>query len=342
LRAPCPLPAGECTPRQCSAPLAPAKNPASSRCGAAVLARCSPLLLAPVDDAWRRTLRVPCPFPCRTPRSAYPRIDPAIITLITAGDWALLGRKAEWPTGRCGVGARVANNAADLNCTKGTRRPLCITLQSVRLHGARRAHPVDRRRSPRCAAPHRALSPRAPPPLRPSRYSTLAGFLEVGETLEQALVREVEEESAVAVAPGSIRRGRGGGEGRGHEPGPICGLVKARTCQTFHPAAVSSATAWSRAPSARAVSFAPPCTLTSPPPPGRYVASQPWPFPRSLMVGFRAQAAAATGGGGGPRGLDLLQGPGRAAAMDVGIRRAGPRSVFRSDCRGATNGRPVL
>lgn len=34
-------------------------------------------------------------------RSVYPRIDPAIITLVTAGeDWCLLGRKKGWPRGR--------------------------------------------------------------------------------------------------------------------------------------------------------------------------------------------------------------------------------------------------
>jgi hypothetical protein len=37
-------------------------------------------------------------------RLLYPRIDPAIITLISAGDWALLGRKEGWPTGRWGAG----------------------------------------------------------------------------------------------------------------------------------------------------------------------------------------------------------------------------------------------
>ncbi len=58
----------------------------------------------------------------------------------------------------------------------------------------------------------------------PRRYSTLAGFVEPGETLEQTLVREVYEESAVRV----------------------------RSC--------------------------------------RYLASQPWPFPSSLMLGFVAEA----------------------------------------------------
>ncbi|MGY1410901.1 NAD(+) diphosphatase [Luteimonas sp. A611] len=58
----------------------------------------------------------------------------------------------------------------------------------------------------------------------PRRYSTLAGFVEPGETLEQTVVREVFEESAVRV----------------------------RSC--------------------------------------RYLASQPWPFPSSLMLGFVAEA----------------------------------------------------
>ena len=58
----------------------------------------------------------------------------------------------------------------------------------------------------------------------PGRYSVLAGFVEPGESLEQTVVREVFEESAVRV----------------------------RRC--------------------------------------RYLASQPWPFPSSLMLGFEAEA----------------------------------------------------
>ena len=57
----------------------------------------------------------------------------------------------------------------------------------------------------------------------PGRYSTLAGFVEPGESAEQALVREVREESGLLVRD------------------------------------------------------------------LRYVASQPWPFPSSLMLGFRAR-----------------------------------------------------
>ena len=86
----------------------------------------------------------------------FPRIDPAIIVLVTSGERCLLGRKPEWP---------------------------------------------------------------------PKRYSTLAGFVEPGESLEAAVVREVGEETSVDVE--SVR----------------------------------------------------------------YFASQPWPFPSSLMLGFRAEAA---------------------------------------------------
>ncbi|HEU4781451.1 MAG TPA: NAD(+) diphosphatase [Steroidobacteraceae bacterium] len=88
---------------------------------------------------------------------AFPRLDPAIIVLVTdaPGERALLGRQASW---------------------------------------------------------------------EPGRYSTIAGFVEPGESLEDAVVREVEEETGV-----------------------LTGDVE-------------------------------------------YVASQPWPFPSSLMLGFRAVA----------------------------------------------------
>jgi NAD+ diphosphatase len=87
----------------------------------------------------------------------FPRLDPAIIVLVTDGERALLGRQASWPVGR---------------------------------------------------------------------YSTIAGFVEPGESLEDAVAREVMEETGVAV----------GG--------------------------------------------------------ARYDSSQPWPFPASLMIGFRARAPA--------------------------------------------------
>ena len=88
---------------------------------------------------------------------AFPRLDPAIIVLVTdpTGERALLGRQSSWAAGR---------------------------------------------------------------------YSTIAGFVEPGESLEDAVIREVEEETGV-----------------------VAGDVE-------------------------------------------YVASQPWPFPSSLMLGFRAVA----------------------------------------------------
>ena len=85
----------------------------------------------------------------------FPRLDPAIIVLVTDGQRCLLGRQAAWPKGR---------------------------------------------------------------------YSTIAGFVEHSETLEAAVVREVHEETDIRV----------------HHP--------------------------------------------------RYISSQPWPYPGSLMLGFRAEA----------------------------------------------------
>jgi len=88
-------------------------------------------------------------------RENFPRIDPAIITMVTSGDRCLMGRQAVWPE---------------------------------------------------------------------NSYSTLAGFVEPGETLESAVAREVFEETGVRVTN------------------------------------------------------------------VRYRASQPWPFPNSIMLGFTAEA----------------------------------------------------
>jgi len=97
---------------------------------------------------------------CSNPACAeefFPRLDPAIIVLVSDGERALLGRQASWP---------------------------------------------------------------------PRRYSTIAGFVEQGESLEDAVAREVEEETGVRIVS------------------------------------------------------------------ARYESSQPWPFPSSLMLGFRALAEA--------------------------------------------------
>ena len=97
-----------------------------------------------------------CTHP-QTPHEFFPRIDPAIIVLVSDGERALLGRQPSWP---------------------------------------------------------------------PGRYSTIAGFVEPGESLEDAVAREVHEETGVDV-------------------------------DEVH-----------------------------------YQSSQPWPFPASLMLGFRATAGA--------------------------------------------------
>ena len=99
---------------------------------------------------------------CPNPHCAeefFPRLDPAIIVLVTDGERALLGRQASWPA---------------------------------------------------------------------RRYSTIAGFVEPGESLEDAVAREVAEETGVEVQSVS------------------------------------------------------------------YDSSQPWPFPASLMLGFRATARPAS------------------------------------------------
>ena len=94
----------------------------------------------------------------------------------------------------------------------------------------------------------------------PRRYSALAGFVEPGESLEEAVAREVLEESSVEIET---------------------------------PA---------------------------------YVASQPWPFPASLMLGFRARLAGghAAAGGGRDRGRALVH-----ARRGRGRRGRGRRPVER-------------
>jgi NAD+ diphosphatase len=81
-----------------------------------------------------RPLRAGHVMQCRDPGCAsefFPRIDPAIIVLVSDGERALLGRQASWP---------------------------------------------------------------------PGRYSTIAGFVEPGESLEDAVAREVLEETCVVVS----------------------------------------------------------------------------------------------------------------------------------------------
>ena len=111
--------------------------------------------LCPRRARERDSPRAAAADPLRAAAACLPRLDPAIIVLVTDGERALLGRQGTWP---------------------------------------------------------------------PGRYSTIAGFVEPGESLEDAVAREVMEETGV----------------------PVTG--------------------------------------------SRYESSQPWPFPASIMLGFRAQA----------------------------------------------------
>lgn len=69
----------------------------------------------------------------------------------------------------------------------------------------------------------------------------------------------------------------------------------------------------------------------------RYVGSQPWPFPASLMIGFLAEAtneSSSSGSGGstgaGPaHGLGLLEGRGLMAAREVGLKPAEAQRYLR-------------
>ncbi len=103
-----------------------------------------------------------------------------------------------------------------------------------------------------------------------NRFSLLAGFVEPGESLEAAVIREVHEESGLRVAD------------------PV------------------------------------------------YLGSQPWPFPASLMVGFRAQVPAGESTIGTPDGTEILElrwftrDELRDAAASREIILPGPTSIARA------------
>lgn len=115
------------------------------------------------------------------------------------------------------------------------------------------------------------------------RFSVLAGFVEPGESLEQAVIREVAEESGIAVA----------------EP--------------------------------------------------RYLGSQPWPFPASLMVGFRATVAEGTPRDAHPVDAELRElrwftrDELTSAVQEEGLRLPGAASIARAiieDWHGGDIGSP--
>jgi NAD+ diphosphatase len=135
--------------------------------------------------------------------------------VVTHRDWTLAGRAVqivEWSRthrfcGRCGTPTEPARGERAMRC------PQCALLSFPRLSPA--VIMVVHRHDEMLLAHGRAF----PMPI----YSALAGFVEPGETLEEAVRREVREEVGVEIAT------------------------------------------------------------------PRYVASQPWPFPNSLMLGFYAE-----------------------------------------------------
>jgi NAD+ diphosphatase len=143
----------------------------------------------------------------------------SLFGMVSEAEWAMAGRAVqlvEWSRthqfcGRCGTRTRMADNDRAFLC------PSCALMSFPRLAPAiitliTRGEGDD----------EQALLARGaqfPVPM----FSCLAGFVEAGENLEQAVVREVEEEVGLAVD--SVQ----------------------------------------------------------------YVASQPWPFPHSIMLGFRAR-----------------------------------------------------
>ena len=134
-------------------------------------------------------------------------------------DWLIAGRAVqivEWSRthqfcGRCGVANQLASNERAMVC------PQCRLMVFPRLA------PAIITLVTRGEGDHEEALLARGASWPTAMYSCLAGFVEPGETLEEAVIRETEEEVALAV---------------------------------------------------RDV---------------RYVASQPWPFPHSLMLGFRAR-----------------------------------------------------
>ena len=109
----------------------------------------------------------------------YPRIDPAVIVAVGCGDWLLLGRKASWAAGRYSCLAGELAGEVEWGVT------MRVCLAPLPFSGTTSM--------PACCACRRLPLP------------CTAGFVEVGEAMEQAVAREVAEESGVIISDlGSI------------------------------------------------------------------------------------------------------------------------------------------
>jgi len=150
-------------------------------------------------------------------RRIGPALSPADAALAAYAKGMLYWHQTHGFCPRCGAATQSRRGGHERQC----ENPKCARRHFPRTDPAvimLVEHPDRDGGGPRCLL---GRSNRFPPNV----YSTLAGFVEPGETLEQAVAREVREESGI-----EIQR-------------------------------------------------------------AEYVASQPWPFPASLMLGFRALAA---------------------------------------------------
>jgi NAD+ diphosphatase len=133
--------------------------------------------------------------PPETPAPAGHRFVPlrSMHALVTAGDWTLAGRAVqivEWARthrfcGRCAAPTEAARGERAMRC------PACGLLSFPRLSPA--VIMVVHRGDELLLAHGRAF----PTPI----YSALAGFVEPGESLEEAVRREVREEVGVEIGP---------------------------------------------------------------------------------------------------------------------------------------------
>ena len=109
--------------------------------------------------------------------------------------------------------------------------------------------------------------------------SCAVGFVEAADTLEQAVAREVLEEAEVTVAPSSA-----------HSTAPAELDTDSEAAADVANRAAGFVEAAETLEQAVAREVLEEAGVTVDPSSVRYHSSQPWPFPRSLMIAFTAQA----------------------------------------------------
>jgi NUDIX domain len=129
--------------------------------------------------------------------SLYPRIDPAVIMAVTAGDHILLGHQSRWVDGRysllAGAGAAVDAGQCCRHCTGRYAMAKLHGILCAAVGAVDQSLPVF----------HHCMASGCPVCHHNTAHSQQwcdskchsAGFCEIGETLEQAVVRETREEA---------------------------------------------------------------------------------------------------------------------------------------------------